>query len=46
LLIPISLASYIFTSKFISSEVNDKKYTFILNVIVLAYGVLAVIKQG
>ena len=44
LLIPISLASYIFTSKFISSEVNDKKYTFILNVMVLGYGVLAVIK--
>ena len=44
LLIPISLASYIFTSKFISSEVNDKKYTFILNVMVLAYGALAVIK--
>lgn len=46
LLIPISLASYIFTSKFISSEVNDKKYTFILNVMVLAYGALAVLKQG
>jgi hypothetical protein len=44
LLIPISLASYIFTSKFISSEVNDKKYTFILNVMVLAYGALAVLK--
>ena len=44
LLIPISLASYIFTSKFISSEVNDKKYTFILNMMVLVYGVLAVIK--
>jgi len=46
LLIPISLASYIFTSKFISSEVNDKKYIFILNVMVLAYGALAVLKQG
>ena len=44
LLIPITLASYVFTSKFISSEVNDKKYTFILNMMVLAYGVLAVIK--
>jgi len=44
LLIPISLVSYIFTSKFISSKVNDKKYTFILNVMVLVYGVLAVIK--
>ena len=44
LLIPITLASYVFTSKFISSEVNDKKYTFILNVMVLVYGVLAVIK--
>jgi hypothetical protein len=43
-LIPVSLASYIFTSKFISSKVNDKKYTFILNVMVLVYGVLAVIK--
>ena len=43
-LIPISLASYIFTSKFISSKVNDKKYTFILNVMVLVYGVLAIIK--
>ena len=44
LLIPITLASYVFTSKFISSEVNDKKYTFILNAMVLVYGVLAVIK--
>jgi len=43
-LIPISFVSYIFTSKFISSKVNDKKYTFILNVMVLIYGVLAVIK--
>ena len=43
-LLPISLVSYIFTSKFISSKVNDKKYTFILNVMVLIYGVLAVIK--
>jgi len=43
-LIPISLVSYIFTSKFISSKINDKKYTFILNVMVLVYGVLAVIK--
>ena len=43
-LIPISLVSYIFTSKFISSIVNDKKHTFILNVMVLVYGVLAVIK--
>jgi len=44
LLIPISLVSYIITSKFISSKVNDKKYTFILNVMVLVYGVLAVIQ--
>ena len=43
-LIPISLVSYIFTSKFISSKVNDKKYTFTLNVMVLIYGVLAIIK--
>jgi len=43
-LIPVSLASYIFTSKFISSKVNDKKYTFILNTMVLVYGMLAVIK--
>ena len=43
-LIPISLVSYIFTSKFISSKVNDKKYAFILNVMVLTYGVLAIIK--
>jgi len=45
-LIPISFVSYIFTSKFISSIVNDKKYTFILNVMILTYGVLAVLKQG
>ena len=44
LLIPISLASYVFTSKFISTKVNNKKYAFILNVMVLAYGALAVIK--
>ena len=45
-LIPISFVSYIFTSKFISSIVNDKKYAFILNVMILTYGVLAVLKQG
>jgi len=44
LLIPITLASYVFTSKFISTKVNNKKYAFILNVMVLAYGALAVIK--
>ena len=43
-LIPISLISYIFTSKFISIRVNNKNYTFILNVMVMVYGVLAVIK--
>jgi hypothetical protein len=43
-LVPISLLSYIFTNKFISSKVDDKKYVFILNVMVLAYGMLAVIK--
>ena len=44
LLILISLASYIFTTKFISPKVNDKKYVFIFNIIVLTYGVLAIIK--
>ena len=44
LLIPISLLSYIFTSKFVSKQVNNKKYAFILKLMVLAYGVLAVIK--
>ena len=43
-LIPISLVSYVFTSKFISSKVNDKKYASILNIMVLIYGILAVIK--
>jgi len=45
-LIPISFVSYMFTSKFISSIVNDKKYTFILNVMIMTYGVLAVLRQG
>ena len=45
-LIPISFVSYMVTSKFISSIVNDKKYTFILNVMIMTYGVLAVLKQG
>tara|TARA_B100000795_G_scaffold86170_1_gene62673 strand:- start:1927 stop:2646 length:720 start_codon:yes stop_codon:yes gene_type:complete len=44
LLILISLAAYIITNKFISPKVNDKKYVFILNIIVLIYGVLAIIK--
>jgi uncharacterized protein len=44
LLILISLASYIFTTKFISPKVNDKKYVFIFNIIVLTYGVLAITK--
>jgi len=43
-LIPISMVSYIFTSKFISLKVNDRKYAFVLNLMVLVYGVLAVIK--
>ena len=45
-LIPVSFLSYMFTSKFISSRVNDKKYTYILNVMIVAYGVLAILKQG
>ena len=45
-LIPISFVSYMVTSKFISSIVNDKKYTFILNVMIMTYGVLAVLRQG
>jgi hypothetical protein len=44
ILIPITMASYFFTSKFVSLKVNDKKYTFTLNIIVLVYGVLALIK--
>ena len=28
-LIPVSFLSYMFTSKYISSRVNDKKYTYI-----------------
>ena len=44
LLILISLASCIFTNKFISPKVNDKKYVFIFNIIVLTYGVLAITK--
>ena len=44
ILIPITMISYVFTSKFISLKVNDKKYTLILNVIILVYGVLAFIK--
>jgi len=43
-LLPISLVSYIFTSKFISSKINNKKHVFILNVMVLIYGALAIIK--
>jgi uncharacterized membrane protein YfcA len=43
-LIPISMVSYIFTSKFISLKVNDRKYAFVLNLMVLVYGVLAIIK--
>ena len=44
LLIPVSLASYFFCSKYISLKVNDKKYTFVLNLLILVYGVLAIIK--
>jgi uncharacterized protein len=43
-LIPISFLSYLFTSKFISTKVNDTKYTFILNVMIITYGVLAILK--
>ena len=43
-LIPISLVSYIFTSKFISTKVNNQKYALFLNIMILAYGILAVIK--
>ena len=44
LLIPVSLASYFFASKYISSKVNDKKYAFVLNLMILIYGILAIIK--
>ena len=43
-LIPISLVAYIFTSRLISPKINNENYTFILNVMVLVYGVLATIK--
>ena len=43
-LIPISLVAYIFTSRLISPKINNENYTFILNVMVLVYGVLAIIK--
>ena len=43
-LAPISFLSYIFTSKFISSKVNDRRYVFILNLMVITYGILAIIK--
>lgn len=44
LLIPITFLSYFITSKFIASKVNDQKYTFILNIIIFTYGVLAILK--
>ena len=44
LLIPISLITYIFTSKIISPKINNENYTFVLNVMVLVCGVLAIIK--
>ena len=44
LLIPISLVTYIFTSKIISPKINNENYTFVLNVMVLVCGVLAIIK--
>jgi hypothetical protein len=44
LLIPISLASYIFTNKFVSNKVNNRGYIFILNAMILVYGLLAIIK--
>jgi len=44
LLISASLASYVFTSKFISTRVNNKRYMFILNVMIVTYGILAIIK--
>jgi len=44
LLIAISLVSYVFISKFISIKIDNRSYAFILNVMVLAYGILAVIK--
>jgi len=44
LLIPISLVSYAITTKFISPKINNKKYMFIMNMMVLVYGVLAIIK--
>ena len=43
-LILVSLMSYFLTKKYISSKVNDEKYSFLLNIIVLIYGVLAVVK--
>jgi uncharacterized protein len=43
-LVPISLLSYFLTKKFISSKVDDSRYAFILNLMVLLYGAFAIIK--
>ena len=43
-LVPISLLSYMVTSKFISPKVKDGRYVFILNLLVLSYGILAILK--
>jgi hypothetical protein len=37
----ISLSMYLITNKYISHKVNDEKYTILINILILIYGILA-----
>lgn len=39
----ISLSVYLITNKYISSKVDDEKYTIFINILVLIYGILALV---
>ena len=39
-----SLSVYIIISKYIADKVNDKKYLLLINILIIAYGILSILK--
>ena len=44
ILVILTLLVYVCTNKFLSNKVNDEKYMFMINTLILIYGFLAIIK--
>jgi hypothetical protein len=44
-LILTSLFVYLIVSKYIADKVNDEKYVSLINLLIIAYGILSIVKQ-